>query len=51
MIKLDIESLLMKNFGEMPMKWAVTWYSLLPENMISLFFELAYAFIKAHARA
>ncbi|XP_070046302.1 uncharacterized protein [Nicotiana tomentosiformis] len=49
--KQEIESVLVKRFGETLMKGALTWYSLLPENSIDSFAELANLFIKAHSGA
>ncbi|XP_070015783.1 uncharacterized protein [Nicotiana sylvestris] len=47
----EIESFLVKKFGETLAKGALTWYSLLPENSINSFAELADSFIKAHLGA
>ncbi|XP_070025303.1 uncharacterized protein [Nicotiana sylvestris] len=49
--KQEIESVLVKNFGETLTKGALTWYSLLPENSINSFAKLADSFIKAHSGA
>ncbi|XP_070004961.1 uncharacterized protein [Nicotiana sylvestris] len=49
--KQEIESVLVKQFGEMFTKGALTWYSLLPENSINSFAKLADSFIKAHSGA
>ncbi|XP_070026198.1 uncharacterized protein [Nicotiana sylvestris] len=49
--KQEIESVLVKKFGETLTKGALTWYSLLPENSINSFAELAESFIKAHSGA
>ncbi|XP_070049628.1 uncharacterized protein [Nicotiana tomentosiformis] len=49
--KQEIESVLVKKFGETLTKGALTWYSLLPENSIDSFAELADLFIKAHSGA
>ncbi|XP_070056830.1 uncharacterized protein [Nicotiana tomentosiformis] len=49
--KQEIESVLVKKFGETLTKGALTWYSLLPENYIDSFVELADLFIKAHLGA
>ncbi|XP_075086104.1 uncharacterized protein LOC142168842 [Nicotiana tabacum] len=49
--KQDIESVLVKKFGETLTKGALTWYSLLPKNSIDSFDELADLFIKAHSGA
>lgn len=46
-----IESVLLKKFGEILTKGALTWYSLLPEHSIDSFEMLADSFIKAHAGA
>ncbi|XP_070047274.1 uncharacterized protein [Nicotiana tomentosiformis] len=45
----EIESVLLKKFGETLMRGALTWYSLLPEHSIDSFEILADSFIKAHA--
>ncbi|XP_070010518.1 uncharacterized protein [Nicotiana sylvestris] len=47
--KQEIESVLVKKFGETLTKGALTWYSLLPENSINSFDELADSLIKAHS--
>ncbi|XP_070049025.1 uncharacterized protein [Nicotiana tomentosiformis] len=47
----EIESVLLKKFGETLMKGALTWYSLLPEHSIDSFEMLVDSFIKAHAGA
>ncbi|XP_075101961.1 uncharacterized protein LOC142177379 [Nicotiana tabacum] len=47
----EIESVLLKKFGEARTKGALTWYSLLPENSIDSFQMLVDSFIKAHAGA
>ncbi|XP_070055109.1 uncharacterized protein [Nicotiana tomentosiformis] len=47
----DIESFLLKKFGETLTNGALTWYSLLPEHSIDSFEMLADPFIKAHAGA
>ncbi|XP_070029872.1 uncharacterized protein [Nicotiana sylvestris] len=49
--KQTIESVLVKRCGETRTKGALTWYSLLPENSIDSFAELADSFIKAHSGA
>ncbi|XP_070009726.1 uncharacterized protein [Nicotiana sylvestris] len=49
--KQEIASILVKKFGETLTKGALTWYSLLPENSINSFLELADSFIKAHSGA
>ncbi|XP_070004240.1 uncharacterized protein [Nicotiana sylvestris] len=49
--KQEIESVLVKKFGETLTKGALIWYSLLPENSINSFAELADSFIKAHSGA
>nr|XP_009591158.1 uncharacterized protein LOC104088220 [Nicotiana tomentosiformis] len=49
--KQDIESVLVKKFGEILTKGALTWYSLLPKNSIDSFAELADLFIKVHSGA
>ncbi|XP_070006890.1 uncharacterized protein [Nicotiana sylvestris] len=49
--KQEIESVLVKIFGETLTKGALTWYSLLPENSIDSFVELVDSFIKAHSGA
>lgn len=46
--KSKIEPVLEKKFGETIMKGAITWYTVLPKNSISSFFEIEKAFIKAH---
>lgn len=47
--KQEIESVLVKKFGETLTNGALTWYSLLPENSIDSFTKLADSFIKAHS--
>ncbi|XP_016506223.1 uncharacterized protein LOC107824009 [Nicotiana tabacum] len=47
----EIESVLLKIFGETLTRGTLTWYSLLPENSIYSFEMLADSFIKAHAGA
>ncbi|XP_070045410.1 uncharacterized protein [Nicotiana tomentosiformis] len=47
----EIESVLLKKFGETLTKGALMWYSLLPEHSIDSFKILADSFIKAHSRA
>ncbi|XP_060172035.1 uncharacterized protein LOC132603136 isoform X1 [Lycium barbarum] len=47
----EIESVLLKKFGETLAKGALTWYDHLPEHSITSFETLADAFIKAHAGA
>ncbi|XP_059281008.1 uncharacterized protein LOC132034641 [Lycium ferocissimum] len=47
----EVESVLLKMFGETLSKGKMTWYSLLPEHSIHSFEMLADAFIKAHAGA
>jgi len=47
----EIESVLLKKFGETLTRGALTWYSLLPEHSIDSFEMLADSFIKAHAGA
>nr|XP_016453920.1 PREDICTED: uncharacterized protein LOC107778223 [Nicotiana tabacum] len=47
----EIESVLLKIFGDALTKWALTWYSLLPEHSIDSFEMLIDSFIKAHAGA
>lgn len=49
--KQEIESVLVKKFGETLTKGVLTWYSLLSENSINSFAELADSFIKAHSGA
>ncbi|XP_070056160.1 uncharacterized protein [Nicotiana tomentosiformis] len=49
--KQEIESVLVKKFGETLTKGALTWYSLLPENSINSFADLTNLFIKAHSWA
>ncbi|XP_070045812.1 uncharacterized protein [Nicotiana tomentosiformis] len=49
--KQEIESVLVKKFGEILTKGVLIWYSLLPENFIDSLVELAYLFIKAHSGA
>ncbi|XP_070050845.1 uncharacterized protein [Nicotiana tomentosiformis] len=44
----EIESVLLKNFGETLTKGALTWYSLLSEHPLDSFEMLANSFIKAH---
>nr|XP_016485741.1 PREDICTED: uncharacterized protein LOC107806149 [Nicotiana tabacum] len=48
---LEIESVLLKQFGETFTRGALTWYSLLPEHFIDSFEMHADYFIKAHAGA
>ncbi|XP_075084711.1 uncharacterized protein LOC142167966 [Nicotiana tabacum] len=45
----EIESVLLKKFGETLTNGALSWYSLLPEHSIDSFDMLADSFIKAHA--
>nr|XP_009760624.1 PREDICTED: uncharacterized protein LOC104212948 [Nicotiana sylvestris] len=45
----EIESVLLKKFGETLTRGALTWYSLLPEYSIDSFEMLADSFIKAYA--
>ncbi|XP_070048551.1 uncharacterized protein [Nicotiana tomentosiformis] len=47
----EIESILLKTFGETLTRGALTWYSLLPEHSIDSFEMLANSFIKVHAGA
>ncbi|XP_070057151.1 uncharacterized protein [Nicotiana tomentosiformis] len=47
----EIESILLKKFGKILTKGALTWYSLLPEHSIDSFEMLADSFIKAHVGA
>ncbi|XP_019226712.1 PREDICTED: uncharacterized protein LOC109208126 [Nicotiana attenuata] len=47
----EIESVLLKKFGETLTKGALTWYSLLPEHFIDFIKMLVDSFIKAHAGA
>nr|XP_016443053.1 PREDICTED: uncharacterized protein LOC107768436 [Nicotiana tabacum] len=47
----EIESVLLRKFGETLTRGALTWYSLLPEHPIDSFKVLADSFIKAHAGA
>ncbi|XP_070054935.1 uncharacterized protein [Nicotiana tomentosiformis] len=47
----EIESVLLKIFGETLTRGDLTWYSLFPEHSIDSFETLADSFIKAHARA
>ncbi|XP_059281043.1 uncharacterized protein LOC132034687 [Lycium ferocissimum] len=47
----EIESVLLKKFGETLSKKALTWYDHLPEHSITSFEMLADAFIKVHAGA
>ncbi|XP_070028852.1 uncharacterized protein [Nicotiana sylvestris] len=49
--KQEIESVLVKKYGETLTKGVLTWYSLLPENSVNSFAELANSFIKAHSGA
>ncbi|XP_070050353.1 uncharacterized protein [Nicotiana tomentosiformis] len=49
--KQEIESVLVKKFGETLTKGALTCYYLLPKNSIDSFAELADLFIKAHSGA
>nr|XP_009619764.1 uncharacterized protein LOC104111715 [Nicotiana tomentosiformis] len=49
--KQEIESVLVKRFGETLKKGVLTWYSLLPENSIDSFAVLTNSFIKAHSGA
>ncbi|XP_070004470.1 uncharacterized protein [Nicotiana sylvestris] len=49
--KQEIESVLVKKFGETLTKGALTWYSLLPKISINSFAELTDSFIKAHSGA
>ncbi|XP_070030618.1 uncharacterized protein [Nicotiana sylvestris] len=49
--KQEIESVLVKIFRETLINGALTWYSLLLENSIDYFAELADSFIKAHSGA
>ncbi|XP_019226062.1 PREDICTED: uncharacterized protein LOC109207578 [Nicotiana attenuata] len=45
----EIESVLLKKFGETLTRGGLAWYSLLPEHSIDSFQMLADSFIKAHA--
>ncbi|XP_019260063.1 PREDICTED: uncharacterized protein LOC109238085 [Nicotiana attenuata] len=45
----EIESVLLKKFGETLTRGGLTWYSLLPEHSIDSFEMLTNSFIKAHA--
>ncbi|XP_070006893.1 uncharacterized protein [Nicotiana sylvestris] len=45
----EIESVLLKTFGETLSKGAMIWYHNLPPNSIDSFFMLADSFVKAHA--
>nr|XP_009775766.1 PREDICTED: uncharacterized protein LOC104225621 [Nicotiana sylvestris] len=47
----EIESVLLKKFGETLSKGAMIWYHNLPPNSIDFFAMLADAFVKAHAGA
>lgn len=47
----EIESVLLKKFGETLSKGAMIWYHNLPSNSIDSFAMLAYAFVKAHVGA
>ncbi|XP_070034871.1 uncharacterized protein [Nicotiana tomentosiformis] len=47
----EIESVLLKKFGETLTRGALTWYSLLPEHSIDSFEMLADSFIKAYTGA
>lgn len=47
----EIESVLLKKFGETLSKGAKIWYHILPPNSISSFAMLADSFVKAHAGA
>ncbi|XP_070057734.1 uncharacterized protein [Nicotiana tomentosiformis] len=47
----EIESVLLKKFGETLTRGDLTWYSLLPEHSIDFFEMLTDSFIKAHAGA
>nr|XP_009791402.1 PREDICTED: uncharacterized protein LOC104238670 [Nicotiana sylvestris] len=49
--KQEIESVLVKKFGEALTQGVLTWYSLLPENSIDSFSEIADSFIKAYLGA
>lgn len=49
--KEDIEYVLVKKFGETLTKGYLTCCSILPENSIGSFVELADTFIKAHSKA
>nr|XP_009606660.1 uncharacterized protein LOC104100979 [Nicotiana tomentosiformis] len=44
----EIESILLKKFGQTLTKGALTWYSLLPEHLIDSFVMIKDSFIKAH---
>ncbi|XP_075087895.1 uncharacterized protein LOC142169860 [Nicotiana tabacum] len=45
----EIESVLLKKFGDTLMRGTLTWYLLLPEHSIDSFEMLVDSFIKAHA--
>jgi len=47
----EIESVLLKKFGETLSKGAMIWYHNLPPNSIDSFAMLADSFVKAHAGA
>ncbi|XP_070057918.1 uncharacterized protein [Nicotiana tomentosiformis] len=47
----EIESVLLKTFGETLSKRAMIWYHNLPPNSIDAFAMLADAFVKSHAEA
>ncbi|XP_070029156.1 uncharacterized protein [Nicotiana sylvestris] len=47
----EIESVLLKKFGETLSKGAIIWHHNLPLNSIDSFAMLADSFVKAHARA
>ncbi|XP_070045618.1 uncharacterized protein [Nicotiana tomentosiformis] len=47
----EIESVLLKKFGETLTRGALTWYSLFPEHSVDSFEMLVDSFIKAHAGA
>ncbi|XP_019263869.1 PREDICTED: uncharacterized protein LOC109241569 [Nicotiana attenuata] len=47
----EIESILLKKFGETLTRGSLTWYLLLPEHSINSFEMLTDSFIKAHAGA
>ncbi|XP_070045840.1 uncharacterized protein [Nicotiana tomentosiformis] len=47
----EIESMLLKKFGETPSKRAMIWYHNLPPNSIDSFAMLADSFVKTHAGA
>ncbi|XP_070045676.1 uncharacterized protein [Nicotiana tomentosiformis] len=51
LVQHEIESVLLKKFGETLTKGTLTWYSLFPEHSIDSFEMLADSFIKAHDRA